>query len=77
MNTLQATVAKNNEMAGRLQAINIATAEREAQLEAMLSEIHVLKQGAGAVESELNDNLAEKEALERHCAILTDQNTHL
>lgn len=64
-------------MAGRLHAIEIATNEREAQLNAILSEVQILKQGGANVETELNDNLAEKEALMRHCAILTEQNQNL
>ena len=74
---IEGTEARNCDLGGQIRSLDIQNKEREDGLYAVRKDIENMNYTNGNMRGDLNDYMAEKEALERHSRILLGQNDDL
>lgn len=74
---IESTEARNIDVSGKIRSIDIRNKEKEDDLYAVKKDIENQQYVNTNMRNDLNDYLAEKEALERHSRILLGQNDDL
>lgn len=74
---IESTDARNVDLAGKIRSVEIRSKEKEDGLYGVKKDIENQQYTNGNMRGDLNDYLAEKEALDRHSRILLGQNDDL
>jgi len=74
---IEGTEARNGDLAGQVRSLDIQSKDKEENLYGVKKDIENQQYTNSNMRGDLNDYLAEKDALERHSRILLGQNDDL